>query len=383
MLRISLFLGSFVLFASSSLVLMAEKSTFSETEKALGKIKSEKRAPKKDIKVEVIGSPFKPKSEELLPEKEDAAKIDPVNSRVIPAKKDQKVPITYGTLPSYGLSVLFYKPTMRSAYILNPKQWNASFGFAYSAMDMSDSNAVYREAKVDAELYQAPFSFSYGLEWSELQISGAFSKLSGEIDLIETLGPNAINPTAPEYRLDDIQIDWFIDLETFMWRKWEVKPDKKKQGKHLVSLGLKVPVGSTSRYLSSGAYDISIGSYNSYHVVIGDEKSIRWDASAQLIFTQPPRSEVFQDKMDSKSFVALQSLWATEILPQTEGYVGLGYRTASLKSDFEAFETEGAEYFIGIVQRVERDGFEFQPKLQISGLGSDRFGLQAHLSISY
>lgn len=382
-MRISLLFACLMVSSSPLQVMMAENNTFSETEKALKKIQSEKEAPKKEIKVEILGSPFQPKSEERLPEKEDAAKIDPKNSRVIPAKKDQKVPKSYGLLPSYGLSVLFYKPTLRSAYILNPKQWNASLGFAYSNMNMSGSNANFRDAKVDAELFQAPFSFSYGLEWSELQISGAFSKLSGEIDLIETLGPNAINPTEPEYRLDDIQIDWFIDMETFMWRKWQVKPNKKKQGKHLVSLGLKLPVGSKSRYLSSGGYDISIGSYNSYHVLIGDEKSVRWDASAQLVIVQPPDSDVFQNKMDSKSFVALQSLWATEVFPQTEGYLGLGYRTASLKSDFDAFETEGAEYFLGIMQRVVRDGFEFHPKLQLSGLGSERFGVQAHLSISY
>lgn len=364
-------------------VAMAEKSTFSETEKALEKIKSEQKAPKKEMKVEVIGSPFQPKSEERVPEKEDAAKIDPLNSRVIPAKKDQHLPKTYGVLPSYGLSVLFYKPTMRSAYVLHPKQWNVSLGFAYSTMDMSGSNADYRLAQVDAELYQAPFSFSYGLEWSEIQVSGSFSKLSGDINLIETLGPNAIKPTAPEYRLDDIQVDWFVDLETFMWRNWEVRPNKEKQGKHLISIGMKLPVGSTSRYLSSGGYDFSLGSYNSYHVVIGDEKSIRWDASAQLIFTQSPKSEVFQDKIDSKPFFAVQSLWATEILSQTDGYIGLGYRSASLDTEFEAFETEGVEYFLGLEQKVERDGFEFHPKIQVSGMGGDRFGVQAHLSISY
>jgi len=310
------------------------------------------------------------------------AVIEPVNNRVLPAKKDQEIPTSYGNLPTYGLTSLFYQPKMRSAYLLHPKQWSGEIGFAHSSVDSRARDATYQNASVDVEFHSMPFSLAYGFEWSEIELSGAVSQFTGDLDLVQTNGLNLIKQTEPKYQFDDVQLDIFIDLETLLFRSWGIKPKDKTIGKHTVSAGVKVPVGSESRYLSSGGMDFSFGTYNSYHVIVAS-KSIRWDLSAQLILAQNPEKELFNNKIQSRHFYAAQSIWATQIMAQTEGYMGVGYRSASLDGAFDAFQNDGAEYFLGLEQNIHRDGLRFKPRIQVAAMSGERYSVQTQLTFSY
>lgn len=361
-----------------------EESTFKETEKAFQNIKNSAAEVKvkAQLEVEALGKEVKVDSAKKTYKKEAVPVLDSVNKRVVPSKNNQKLPRVYGDLPSYGLSGLFYTPKMRSAQILNPQQWSFQIGLNYSQIDMTSSSASYINSEIDLDLKQIPLSFSYGFEWSELQVTAGISELSGTMDLATNRFNNVIHYVDPAYEVDDIQVDYFIDLETLLWRSVQADIDVNKKGDHVLSVGVKLPVGAKNKYLSSGGFDFSIGSYNSYSFEIGERK-IDWDVAAQLILVQSVDTALFKDEFDSKHFLAIQNMFSTQIKNEVNGFVGLGYRSKSLDGPFDEFQNDGFEYFIGFNHEMRKEKFLLSPKVKLSGLEENRFALQAGLTISY
>jgi len=377
------FIFTFILLSIGSIYAEGE-STFKETEKVFQNIKKSavEAKVKAQLEVEALGKEAKLDSVEKTYKKEAVPVLDFVNKRVVPSKNNQKLPRAYGDLPSYGLSGLFYAPKMRSAQILNPQQWSIQIGLNYSQIDMTSSSTSYINSEVDLDLKQIPLSFSYGFEWSELQVTAGVSELSGTMDLATNQFNNVIHYVDPAYDVDDIQVDYFIDLETLLWRSIQAEIDTKKKGDHVLSVGVKLPVGAKNKYLSSGGFDFSIGSYNSYNFDVA-EKKVDWDIAAQFVFTQPVDTALFNGEFDSKHFFAIQNILSTQMNEDVNGFVGLGYRSKSLNGPFDEFQNDGFEYFIGFNREMKREKFLLNPRVKISGLEENRFALQAGLSISY
>ncbi len=295
----------------------------------------------------------------------------------------------YGLSGGVGFGGLFARPLLRSAKGLDKSASEVSLSYSYHAYNKYELTPDFK-SNASIALRSVELQLRYGLcQSAEIYINTAMSKLSGSLSLIPQNNPvNVINSGKASMDLDDMQLGVQMMIgsgRSSIWERIVVLLQNplldSASASQSIGFALKLPVGKTDHYLSSGKTDVVVSLRSSYEEIYMTRFSL--DVNYHYIFNGGMDTSMFADRLHGKDFFLGNWVLSYHSNSRAFLYAGVNYRSGQMDIDVDLYKNEGISSIFGASLLIKGKAADIRLSTGAEVVSEDSYSLSGTVQIAF